>query len=84
MYFVYLLRCNDNSLYCGFTTNVEKRVLEHNNSTKGAKYTRIKRPVKLVYFETYSDKTKALKREAEIKKLKKIEKEKIVEMAHGF
>jgi len=77
-FFVYLLRCNDKSLYCGYTNNLDKRLNEHNNSNKGAKYTKKKRPVYLAYFEEYKSKSEALKREFEIKKLKKELKEKLV------
>ncbi len=79
MYFVYLLRCSDNSLYCGQTNNLEKRINEHNsNSARSAKYLRAKKPVKLVYFEKHSSIQSALKREREIKKLPKIKKEKLI------
>ena len=55
MYFFYIVRCSDNSLYCGQTNNLQKRIDEHNSSkTKSAKYTKIRRPVKLVYFEEYA------------------------------
>ena len=64
-YFVYILECEDKSLYTGITWNLEKRIKEH---FKGAsKYTRSKLPVKLVYFETSQDKIKAAQREREIK-----------------
>ena len=75
--YVYILRCKDNSLYTGWTTNIERRLKEH-NSGKGAKYTKGRRPCKLVYYELLPDKSSALKREYEIKQLKKTEKEKLV------
>jgi len=77
-FYVYLLRCKDNSLYCGYTNDLLKRLDEHNNSKKGAKYTRGKRPVILVYFEEFDDKIDAQKREFEIKNFTKYEKEKLV------
>jgi len=77
-YYVYFLRCKDNSLYCGYTNNLEKRLNEHNYSNLGAKYTRQKRPVHLVYYETFTNKSDALKREIEIKKLNKKVKESLV------
>lgn len=77
-FYVYLLRCKDNSLYCGYTNDLLKRLDEHNNSEKGAKYTRGKRPVILVYFEEFDNKNDAQKREYEIKKFTKYEKEKLV------
>ncbi|MBL7575261.1 putative endonuclease [Peptoniphilus asaccharolyticus DSM 20463] len=67
-YYVYLLKCNDNSLYCGYTVDLQNRVSAHNNKT-GAKYTRSRTPVELVYYETFSNKSDALKRECSIKKL---------------
>ena len=72
--FVYLLRCNDKSLYCGWTCDINKRVRTH-NAGKGAKYTRARLPVELAYFEVYEDKIVAMKRECEIKKFKKQENE---------
>lgn len=65
---MYILSCNDGSLYTGWTTDLENRVKSH-NSGKGAKYTRSRLPVKLMYYEEFSDKSHALKRESEIKKL---------------
>ena len=68
MYFVYILRCMDDSLYTGITTELSRRVEEHNFTDKGAKYTRTRRPVTLVYFEKHRDRSLASKREYEIKK----------------
>ena len=77
-FFVYILRCKDNSLYTGYTINdIKKRVEQHNNGT-GAKYTRSRRPVSLVYFEEFSSKSEALKREIEIKSYSKSKKELLV------
>jgi len=73
-YFVYILECSDKSLYTGITTNIEKRVFEHNNSNKGAKYTKARRPVKLVYSEPSKDRSSASKREYAIKKLTRVKK----------
>ena len=68
MWYVYIARCNDDSLYTGITTNVERRELEHNTDNKlGAKSLRHKRPVKIIYTETYANQTKAAKREQAIK-----------------
>lgn len=76
---MYIVRCKDNSLYCGQTKDVEKRVKEHNSSTvKGAKYTKARRPVFLVYVEQHPSLSLALKREYMIKKLTKKEKEALV------
>ncbi len=68
MYYVYILECADNTLYTGITTDLERRITEHNSSTKGARYTRTRRPVKLVYSEVYEDRSSASKREYHIKK----------------
>ena len=73
MYFVYLLRCSDDTLYCGYSTDLEKRLQKHNNG-EGAKYTRSRLPVTLVYFEEYFDKSEALKRECAVKQLTRQQK----------
>lgn len=73
-WFVYMLECSDTSLYTGITTDLERRINEHNNSTRGAKYTKTRRPVHMVYFELADDRSKASKREREIKKLTRKEK----------
>jgi putative endonuclease len=67
MYFVYILECADKSLYVGCTNNLEKRIKEHNESKWGAHYTKIRRPVKLVYSETFKTLIEARRREKEIK-----------------
>ncbi|MBU1995512.1 GIY-YIG nuclease family protein [bacterium] len=74
-YFVYMLMCADNTLYTGITHALEKRLHAHNTSPKGAKYTRGRRPVTLVYSESCENKSSALKREHAIKKLTRTEKE---------
>ncbi len=68
MYFVYIIKCGDGTLYTGIARDLERRVKEHNSSDKGAKYTRMRRPVHLVYSEKYPDRSLASKREYEIKK----------------
>jgi putative endonuclease len=73
-YFVYILECADKTLYTGITTDVQKRLLEHNESDKGAKYTRVRRPVKLVYTEDAIDRSMASKREYAIKKFTRAKK----------
>jgi putative endonuclease len=75
MWFVYIVRCADNTLYTGITTDIARRVREHNREQVGSKYTRAKRPVTLVYHESVSNRSEALKREAAIKKLSKQQKE---------
>jgi len=77
-WYVYLLRCNDNSLYAGITTNIERRLHQHNNTKLGAKYTRAKRPVTLVFIESAIDKSSASKREYQLRKLSKVKKEQLV------
>ena len=68
-YTVYILNCSDNTLYTGIAKDIDKRLYEHNHSKKGAKYTKMRRPVELVYSENAKDRSSALKREYEIKKL---------------
>ncbi|REL28342.1 GIY-YIG nuclease family protein [Thalassotalea euphylliae] len=78
-WYVYLLRCADNSLYCGVTTDLSRRVIEHNQSpTRGAKYTRVRRPVELVYSESQASRSLACQREYAIKQLSKQQKEALV------
>ena len=80
MYFVYIVECADGTLYTGISTELERRIQEHNTSEKGAKYTRIRRPVKLVYSESYPNRSSASKREYEIKKkMNRAEKLKLIE-----
>jgi len=66
---VYILKCSDGTLYTGITTDIERRINEHNSSSLGARYTRSRRPVTLHYHENSSSRSDALKREIEIKKL---------------
>ena len=78
MNYVYILRCADNTLYCGWTNDLDARLATH-NSGKGAKYTRARLPVELVYFEEYDDKHEAMSREWQIKRMNKADKMKLVE-----
>lgn len=66
-HFVYILKCADGTLYVGSTNDLAKRIIQHNTAKAGAHYTKIRRPVELVYSETVKNLSKALKREAEIK-----------------
>lgn len=85
MYYLYILRCSDNSLYCGQTNNLERRINEHNfDNNKSAKYLRGKKPVKLVYSEKYSTLQEAMKREVQIKKLTKAKKEAMIESKNNL
>lgn len=77
-HFVYIVRCSDNSLYTGYTNNIEVRINKHNVG-KGAKYTKIRRPVVLVYQEMYETKSEALRREYEIKTFTRQRKLKLIE-----
>lgn len=73
-YSVYILECSDGSLYTGIAKDVRKRLEEHNSSEKGAKYTKARRPVKLLYTEEAQDRSAATKREYAIKKLSRLQK----------
>ena len=66
MWYAYIIKCSDDTLYTGITTDLARRMGEHNRR-KGGRYTRVRFPVRLVYQEQFSNKTQALKREAEIK-----------------
>lgn len=77
MHYTYIVRCSDGTLYCGYSTNPEKRVEVH-NSGKGAKYTRSRIPVELVYKEEFETKQEALRRECAIKKLTRSKKIKLI------
>jgi putative endonuclease len=66
---VYILRCSDGSLYTGITTNLQRRLLEHNSPAGGSKYTRPRRPVALVYSEAVASRSEAMRRESYIKSL---------------
>ncbi|MFA7346144.1 MAG: GIY-YIG nuclease family protein [Desulfurivibrionaceae bacterium] len=78
-WFVYLVRCRDATLYCGIAKNLEKRLAEHNSTDKGAKYTRGRRPVQLVYAEEVSSRAQATQREGQIKRLTRTEKMTLIE-----
>ena len=78
MNYTYILKCSDGTLYTGWTNDIEKRVEAHNLG-KGAKYTKPRRPVELVYLEKFETKEEAMSREYAIKRLKRSEKEKLVE-----
>ena len=75
---VYILRCADNTLYTGITTNVPRRLNEHNNNNKGARYTRARRPVNLVYQEACENRSAASKREMALKQLSRKQKVELI------
>ena len=77
MNYTSIVRCKDGSLYTGWTNDIEKRIKAHNEG-KGAKYTKSRRPVKLVYYEEFQTKEEAMKREYAIKHMRRKEKEKII------
>lgn len=74
MNYTYIVECADGTLYTGWTTNVQKRVKAHNEEKSGAKYTKAKRPVKLVYYEGYETKEESMRREYAIKQLTRKQK----------
>lgn len=76
-HYCYLVRCSDDTFYCGYTNNLDKRIAAHNNG-KGAKYTKCRRPVTLVYSEVYDNKSDAMKREWQIKQLTRQQKQKLI------
>jgi len=78
MYYLYILKCADDTLYTGITVDLERRVKEHNTSSLGAKYTTARRPVELVYSKKYKDRSSASKQECQIKDLSRIEKLKLI------
>lgn len=76
-HYAYMLRCADNTIYSGYTNDLKKRVETHNNG-RGAKYTKARRPVKLVYFEEFETKSEAMRREYEFKHLTRFQKEQLI------
>jgi len=77
-WWVYIIKCSDDTFYTGITTELQRRVYEHNNTNKGAKYTRHRRPVTLVHSEPYLDRSEASKREYHIKKLSRDNKIRLI------
>ena len=78
MYYAYLARCSDDSLYSGYTVDIKARELAHNEG-KGARYTRMRRPVKIVYFEEFKNRSDAMKREYAFKQLSREKKEDLMD-----
>jgi putative endonuclease len=74
MYYLYILKCADKTLYTGITTNLKRRIAEHNGGRLGAKYTSSRRPVKMVFSKKFKSRSNASKEEARIKKLKRPQK----------
>ncbi len=77
-WFVYILECGDGTLYTGVTTDLERRVHEHNHSPQGARYTRTRRPLNLAYHEVTSSRSEAQRREWAIKQLPAVEKRRLI------
>ncbi len=82
MNYTYILRCRDGSLYCGWTNRLDERVKAHNEG-KGARYTRSRRPVELVYYEEFSTQKEAMSREYAIKQLTRKQKIQLIEGTDG-
>ena len=82
MHYVYIVECADGTLYTGWTTHLEQRLSRH-NAGAGAKYTRARRPVRLVYYETMPQKSEALRREAAIKHLTRAQKLTLISTFHS-
>ena len=80
MNYTYIVECADGSLYCGWTNNLEKRIADH-NAGRGAKYTKARLPVKLVYHETFDTKEEAMSREWHIKQLSREKKMELIDMS---
>lgn len=80
MYYVYILECSDNSFYTGITTDIDRRIQEHNGDipTKGARYTRARRPVQMVYQSSFNNRSEASIEEFRIKKLSKKQKQQLI------
>jgi putative endonuclease len=83
MNYTYLVKCADDTLYCGWTNHLEKRMEAHNQG-KGAKYTKTRRPVELVYYESYPTKEEAMRREVQIKKLSRKDKLFLIEKSESL
>lgn len=80
MNYTYIVECKDKTLYTGWTNHLQKRIKTHNDG-KGAKYTKSRLPVRLVYYEVYKTKQEAMRREYEIKQLTREQKKKLIEKA---
>lgn len=80
MNYTYIVECADGSLYCGWTNDLDKRIKDH-NAGKGAKYTKTRLPVKLVYYEEFDTKEEAMSREWHIKQLRREKKMELIDMS---
>lgn len=84
MYYLYILRCSDKTLYTGITVDIERRIDEHNHSNLGAKYTKARRPVRLIYSKKYRNRSAASKAEARMKKMSRKKKQELIRRSHGI
>lgn len=82
MYYVYILQCADKTLYTGITTDLKRRIVEHNSTKLGAKYTSSRRPVKIVFVKKFKNRSTASKKESRIKKLKRYKKLELIKWYH--
>jgi putative endonuclease len=82
MNYTYIVRCADDTLYTGWTNSLSNRIKAHNGGKDGAKYTRFKRPVKLVYYEGFETKQEAMRREYEIKQMPRARKLELLQFSH--
>ena len=83
MNYTYIVQCRDGSLYTGWTNDLKKRIEAH-NAGKGAKYTKSRRPVKLLYYEEFDSREEAMRREYEIKHMSRKKKEEVIQLGTGF
>lgn len=83
MYYVYILECADKTLYTGITTDLKRRLTEHNGKKLGAKYTKVRQPVKLVFSEEFKNRATASVAEAGIKKLARVKKLALIKSAQS-
>ncbi|MEI7620194.1 MAG: GIY-YIG nuclease family protein [Candidatus Falkowbacteria bacterium] len=83
-YYLYILECSDSTFYTGITTDLKRRVEEHNSSDLGAKYTRGRRPVKLIYSQEFESRSTASKEETRIKKLSRIKKLEAIRLSKKY
>jgi len=77
-HYIYILLCVDNTYYTGYSNNLNKRIYDHNHNKCGAKYTKSRLPVKLIYYEEFDDKSSAMKREYQIKQLTRKQKQELI------
>jgi putative endonuclease len=84
MYYIYILECSDKTLYTGITTDLARRIVEHNNTKIGVKYTVSRQPVKLVYSKKMKNRSLASKEEARLKKMKKSQKLELIKKSSGL